>query len=47
LAKNLVASLGGGNLVIGVDRLDYSKGLVSVSMLSTFSLRIAANGSAR
>ena len=25
--KNLVASLGGRNLVIGVDRLDYSKGL--------------------
>jgi trehalose 6-phosphate synthase len=28
LAKNLVASLGGRDLVIGVDRLDYSKGLV-------------------
>jgi trehalose 6-phosphate synthase len=27
-AKNLVASLGGGDLMIGVDRLDYSKGLV-------------------
>jgi len=26
--KNLVASLGGRNLVIGVDRLDYSKGLI-------------------
>jgi trehalose 6-phosphate synthase len=28
LVKNLVASLGGCNLVIGVDRLDYSKGLI-------------------
>ena len=28
LAKNLVANLGGHDLVIGVDRLDYSKGLV-------------------
>ena len=28
LAKNLVASLDGRDLVIGVDRLDYSKGLV-------------------
>jgi trehalose 6-phosphate synthase len=28
LVKNLVASLGGRNLVIGVDRLDYSKGLI-------------------
>jgi trehalose 6-phosphate synthase len=28
LVKDLVASLGGRNLVIGVDRLDYSKGLI-------------------
>jgi trehalose 6-phosphate synthase len=28
LVKNLTASLGGRNLVIGVDRLDYSKGLI-------------------
>ena len=28
LVKNLVTSLGGRNLVIGVDRLDYSKGLI-------------------
>jgi trehalose 6-phosphate synthase len=28
LVKDLVASLGGRNLVIGVDRLDYSKGLL-------------------
>jgi trehalose 6-phosphate synthase len=28
LVKNLVASLGGRNLVMGVDRLDYSKGLI-------------------
>jgi len=28
LVKNLVASLGGRSLVIGVDRLDYSKGLI-------------------
>jgi trehalose 6-phosphate synthase len=28
LVKNLVASLGGRDLVIGVDRLDYSKGLI-------------------
>jgi trehalose 6-phosphate synthase len=28
LVKNLVASLGGRDLVIGVDRLDYSKGLL-------------------
>jgi trehalose 6-phosphate synthase len=28
LVKNLVASLGGRELVIGVDRLDYSKGLI-------------------
>jgi trehalose 6-phosphate synthase len=28
LVKNLLASLGGRSLVIGVDRLDYSKGLI-------------------
>ena len=28
LVKNLVASLGGRDLIIGVDRLDYSKGLI-------------------
>jgi trehalose 6-phosphate synthase len=28
LVKDLIASLGGRNLVIGVDRLDYSKGLI-------------------
>ena len=31
LAKNLMASLDGRDLVIGVDRLDYSKGPVQLS----------------
>jgi len=39
LVKGLVASLGGRNLVIGVDRLDYSKGLVQ--RLDAFNLFLA------
>ena len=39
LVKDLVASLGGRNLVIGVDRLDYSKGLVQ--RLDAFNLFLA------
>jgi trehalose 6-phosphate synthase len=37
--KNLVASLGGRNLVIGVDRLDYSKGLIQ--RLDAFDIFLA------
>ena len=39
LVKDLVASLGGRNLVIGVDRLDYSKGLIQ--RLDAFDLFLA------
>jgi trehalose 6-phosphate synthase len=39
LVKNLVASLGGRNLVIGVDRLDYSKGLIQ--RLDAFDIFLA------
>jgi trehalose 6-phosphate synthase len=39
--KNLVASLGGRALVIGVDRLDYSKGLVQ--RLEAFEIFLARN----
>jgi len=39
LVKNLVASLGGRNLVIGVDRLDYSKGLIQ--RLDAFNVFLA------
>jgi trehalose 6-phosphate synthase len=41
LVKDLVASLGGRALVIGVDRLDYSKGLVQ--RLEAFELFLARN----
>jgi trehalose 6-phosphate synthase len=41
LVKDLVASLGGRTLVIGVDRLDYSKGLVQ--RLEAFELFLARN----
>jgi trehalose 6-phosphate synthase len=39
LVKNLVASLGGRDLVIGVDRLDYSKGLIQ--RLDAFEIFLA------
>jgi trehalose 6-phosphate synthase len=39
LVKSLVASLGGRNLVIGVDRLDYSKGLIQ--RLDAFDIFLA------
>ena len=39
LVKDLVASLGGRNLVIGVDRLDYSKGLIQ--RLDAFEIFLA------
>ena len=39
LVKNLVASLGGRDLVIGVDRLDYSKGLIQ--RLDAFDIFLA------
>jgi trehalose 6-phosphate synthase len=39
LVKNLVASLGGRDLVIGVDRLDYSKGLIQ--RLEAFDIFLA------
>jgi len=39
LVKNLVASLGGRSLVIGVDRLDYSKGLIQ--RLDAFDIFLA------
>jgi trehalose 6-phosphate synthase len=39
LVKNLVASLGGRSLVIGVDRLDYSKGLIE--RLDAFDIFLA------
>jgi trehalose 6-phosphate synthase len=39
LVKDLVASLGGRNLVIGVDRLDYSKGLIQ--RLDAFDMFLA------
>jgi trehalose 6-phosphate synthase len=39
LVKDLVASLGGRNLVIGVDRLDYSKGLIQ--RLDAFDIFLA------
>jgi trehalose 6-phosphate synthase len=39
LVKDLVTSLGGRNLVIGVDRLDYSKGLLQ--RLDTFNIFLA------
>jgi trehalose 6-phosphate synthase len=42
LAKNLVASLGGRDLVIGVDRLDYSKGLIQ--RLDAFDIFLANHG---
>jgi trehalose 6-phosphate synthase len=41
LVKNLVASLGGRNLVIGVDRLDYSKGLIQ--RLEAFDIFLASH----
>jgi trehalose 6-phosphate synthase len=41
LVKDLVASLGGRALVIGVDRLDYSKGLVQ--RLEAFEIFLAKN----
>jgi len=40
--KNLVASLGGRDLVIGVDRLDYSKGLIQ--RLDAFDIFLADHG---
>jgi trehalose 6-phosphate synthase len=39
LVKDLVASLSGRNLVIGVDRLDYSKGLIQ--RLDAFDMFLA------
>jgi len=39
LVKGLIASLGGRNLVIGVDRLDYSKGLIQ--RLDAFDIFLA------
>jgi trehalose 6-phosphate synthase len=42
LVKNLVASLGGRDLVIGVDRLDYSKGLIQ--RLDAFDIFLANHG---
>ena len=39
LVKKLIASLGGRNLVIGVDRLDYSKGLIQ--RLDAFDIFLA------
>jgi trehalose 6-phosphate synthase len=39
LVKDLIASLGGRNLVIGVDRLDYSKGLIQ--RLDAFDIFLA------
>jgi trehalose 6-phosphate synthase len=39
LVKDLVASLSGRNLVIGVDRLDYSKGLIQ--WLDAFDMFLA------
>lgn len=42
LAKNLVASLDGRDLVIGVDRLDYSKGLVQ--RLDAFDIFLTNHG---
>jgi trehalose 6-phosphate synthase len=39
LVRNLVASLGGRDLVIGVDRLDYSKGLIE--RLDAFDIFLA------
>jgi trehalose 6-phosphate synthase len=41
LVKNLVTSLGGRTLIIGVDRLDYSKGLVQ--RLEAFEIFLARN----
>jgi trehalose 6-phosphate synthase len=41
LVKNLVASLGGRDLVIGVDRLDYSKGLIQ--RLDAFDIFLASH----
>jgi trehalose 6-phosphate synthase len=41
LVKNLVTSLGGRTLIIGVDRLDYSKGLVQ--RLEAFEIFLAKN----
>ena len=47
LVKDLVTSLGGRGLVIGVDRLDYSKGLIQ--RLDAFDIFLAnhASGSAK
>jgi len=42
LVKNLVASLGGRDLVIGVDRLDYSKGLIQ--RFDAFDIFLANHG---
>jgi trehalose 6-phosphate synthase len=41
LVRNMAASLGGRTLVIGVDRLDYSKGLVQ--RLEAFEIFLAGN----
>jgi trehalose 6-phosphate synthase len=41
LVKDLVASLGGRSLVIGVDRLDYSKGLIQ--RLDAFDIFLASH----
>jgi trehalose 6-phosphate synthase len=41
LVKNLVTNLGGRTLIIGVDRLDYSKGLVQ--RLEAFEIFLARN----
>jgi trehalose 6-phosphate synthase len=41
LVKDLVTSLGGRSLIIGVDRLDYSKGLVQ--RLEAFEIFLARN----
>jgi trehalose 6-phosphate synthase len=41
LVKDLVTSLGGRTLIIGVDRLDYSKGLVQ--RLEAFEIFLARN----
>ena len=42
MVKELVASLGGRDLVIGVDRLDYSKGLIQ--RLDAFDIFLAHHG---
>jgi trehalose 6-phosphate synthase len=41
LVRNLIASLGGRNLLVGVDRLDYTKGLIQ--RLDAFEIFLAKN----